>query len=162
MWQLTVTSESKRRLRSTRGWRNSWNRCGRWSLKWSQWKQERERLWPPDWKQIPGTTSEVSVQKRSVLRTAKRLCRTLKLPDLWYRTREVRHGLASLLHSNSALQYPVSHSTISYTRTYSTGQVVQSWPSVTWTWEYQTGVKYATMKWCGPASPRSTATCDRD
>ena len=33
--------------------------------------------------QIPGTTSEVSVQKSAVLGTAKILRRTLKLPGLW-------------------------------------------------------------------------------
>ena len=33
--------------------------------------------------QIPGTTSELSVQKSVVLGTAKILCRTLKLPGLW-------------------------------------------------------------------------------
>ena len=33
--------------------------------------------------QIPGTTSEVSVQKSAVLGTAKILHRTLKLPGLW-------------------------------------------------------------------------------
>ena len=33
--------------------------------------------------QIPGTTSELSVQKSAVLGTAKILCRTLKLPGLW-------------------------------------------------------------------------------
>ena len=33
--------------------------------------------------QIPGTTSELSVQKSAVLETAKILCRTLKLPGLW-------------------------------------------------------------------------------
>ncbi|KAF7643082.1 hypothetical protein LDENG_00244990 [Lucifuga dentata] len=33
--------------------------------------------------QIPGTTSEISVQKSAVLGTAKMLHRTLKLPGLW-------------------------------------------------------------------------------
>ncbi len=33
--------------------------------------------------QIPGTTSEVSVQKSAILRTTNIQCRTLKLPDLW-------------------------------------------------------------------------------
>ena len=33
--------------------------------------------------QIPGTTSELSVQKSAVLGTAKILHRTLKLPGLW-------------------------------------------------------------------------------
>ncbi|XP_076747360.1 uncharacterized protein LOC101485988 [Maylandia zebra] len=33
--------------------------------------------------QIPGTTSEISVQKSAVLGTAKILRRTLKLPGLW-------------------------------------------------------------------------------
>ena len=33
--------------------------------------------------QIPGTTSELSVQKSAVLGTAKILRRTLKLPGLW-------------------------------------------------------------------------------
>ena len=33
--------------------------------------------------QIPGTTSELSVQKSAVLGTAKILGRTLKLPGLW-------------------------------------------------------------------------------
>ncbi|KAF7665893.1 hypothetical protein LDENG_00129980 [Lucifuga dentata] len=37
-----------------------------------------------EWLQeIPGTTSEVSVQKSAVLGTAKILCRTLKLPGFW-------------------------------------------------------------------------------
>ncbi|KAF7659580.1 hypothetical protein LDENG_00296350 [Lucifuga dentata] len=37
-----------------------------------------------EWLQeIPGTTSEVSIQKSAVLRTAKILRRTLKLPGLW-------------------------------------------------------------------------------
>lgn len=35
--------------------------------------------------QIPGTKSELSVQ-RSKVGAAKILCRTLKLPGLWYRT----------------------------------------------------------------------------
>ena len=34
-------------------------------------------------KQIPGTTSDISVQKCAVLGTAKILRRTLKLPGLW-------------------------------------------------------------------------------
>ena len=34
--------------------------------------------------QIPGTTSELSVQKSAVLKTAKILRRTLKLPDLFF------------------------------------------------------------------------------
>ena len=43
---------------------------------------------PVEWlQQIPGTTSEVSVQKSTVLGTARILCRTLKLPGLWGRTR---------------------------------------------------------------------------
>ena len=33
--------------------------------------------------QIPGTTSELSVQKSAVLGTAKILRRTIKLPGLW-------------------------------------------------------------------------------
>ncbi|TWW54978.1 hypothetical protein D4764_09G0000270 [Takifugu flavidus] len=36
--------------------------------------------WP---QQIPGTTSEISVQKSAVLGTAKILRRTLRLPGLW-------------------------------------------------------------------------------
>lgn len=32
---------------------------------------------------ILGTTSEISVQKRPVVGTAKILCRTLSLPSLW-------------------------------------------------------------------------------
>lgn len=32
--------------------------------------------------QVPGTTSELSVQKSAALGTAKILCRTLKLPGL--------------------------------------------------------------------------------
>ena len=37
-----------------------------------------------EWLQdIPGTTSELSVQKSAVLGTAKILRRTLKLPGLW-------------------------------------------------------------------------------
>ena len=38
-----------------------------------------------DWwiQQIPGTTSEISVQKNTLLGTAKILHRTLRPPDLW-------------------------------------------------------------------------------
>ena len=36
-----------------------------------------------DWwlQEIPGTTSEISVQKNAILGTAKILCRTLRLPS---------------------------------------------------------------------------------
>ena len=37
-------------------------------------------------RQIPGPTSELSVQKSAVLGAAKMLRRTLKLPGLWWRT----------------------------------------------------------------------------
>ena len=38
-----------------------------------------------DWwlQQIPGTTSEISVQKSAILGAAKILCRTLRFPGLW-------------------------------------------------------------------------------
>ena len=42
-----------------------------------------------DWwlQQIPGTTSEISVQKSALLGTDKILHRTLRLPGLWLRNR---------------------------------------------------------------------------
>ncbi|KAK1805761.1 hypothetical protein P4O66_001939 [Electrophorus voltai] len=48
--------------------------------------------------QIPGTTSEISVQKSAVLGTAKNLHRTLKLPGFWhtfwqYRKENPRSGV---------------------------------------------------------------------
>ena len=38
--------------------------------------------------QIPETTTELSVQESAVLGTTKILCRTLKLPGLWWKTRD--------------------------------------------------------------------------
>ncbi|KAL4006508.1 quercetin 2,3-dioxygenase [Sarotherodon galilaeus] len=45
-------------------------------------REELEKMWRVKLQQIPGTTSEISVQKSAVLGTAKTLRRTPKLPGL--------------------------------------------------------------------------------
>lgn len=76
-------------LENYQGWESSWRGCEGWRKQWPLLSSEHLGL--KEWfRQIPGKTSELSVQKRAVQGTAKMLRRNLQAelkrgPDRWGR-----------------------------------------------------------------------------